>query len=192
MSVASCAAGHFLRSLMKFVCGARVFVCVYFGCLCQCEQRIVRVVVLYSSAPHSQAPWHAFWHVTNLYSISSYIVGTLRCTCFLSLSHISRLFLALGTRRADMSTRLIPNLYTGFYRYSADVPHVDQHPKQIKVAVMVAIVGECVVQTPVMVGVGLWPTQLTIVAVMGMYDSGLAQGSVLLWLRWESTDILDW
>lgn len=38
------------------------------------------------------------------------------------------------------------------------------------VAVMVAIVGECVVQTPVMVGVGLWPTQLTIVAVMGMYD----------------------
>lgn len=90
------------------------------------------------------------------------------------------MFLALGTCRADMSTRLIPNLYTGFYRYSADFPHVDQHPKQIKVAVMVAIVGECVVQTPVMVGVGLWPTQLTIVAVMGMYDSGLAQGSVLL------------
>lgn len=93
------------------------------------------------------------------------------------------MFLALGTRHADMSTRLIPNLYTGFYRYSADVTHFDQRPKQIKVAVMVAIVGECVVQTPVMVGVGLWPTQLTIVAVMGMYDSGLAQGSVLLLLR---------
>ena len=122
-------------------------------------------------------------HAMRFEMLPIFIFGTLRRTCFLSLSYKPFVSRSGHTDRAEVSTRLIPNVYTGFYRYSGDVPHFDQHPKQIKVAVMVAIVGECVVQTPVMVGVGLWPTRLTIVGVMGMYDSGLAQGSALLLLR---------